>query len=65
MKTIANRIKPESESEMTNIKGVLMNPIETFFAVWDREAEKTVQILKTLLPGQYDFRPVTAFCPTP
>src|SRR5215813_5293171 len=42
---------------MTNIKGVLMNPIETFFAVWDREEEKTVQILKTLPPGQYDFRP--------
>ena len=57
MKTIANRIEPERGSEMTNIKGLLMNPIETFFAVWDREAEKTVQILKTLPPGQYDFRP--------
>jgi uncharacterized damage-inducible protein DinB len=34
-----------------------MNPVETFFAVWDREAQKTVQVLEMLPAGQYDFRP--------
>ncbi len=34
-----------------------MNPVETFFAVWEREAQKTVETLKTLPAGQYDFRP--------
>ena len=34
-----------------------MNPIESFFAVWDREARKTVEMLKMLPPDQYDFRP--------
>jgi uncharacterized damage-inducible protein DinB len=34
-----------------------MNPIESFFAVWDREAQKTVDMLKMLPPDQYDFRP--------
>ena len=34
-----------------------MNPVETFFAVWEREAEKTVEMLKMLPAGQYDFRP--------
>src|SRR4030095_2856514 len=37
-----------------------MNPIETFFAVWDREAQKTVEMLKMLPAGQYDFRPDSA-----
>jgi uncharacterized damage-inducible protein DinB len=34
-----------------------MNPVETFFTVWEREAGKTIQVLKTLPAGQYDFRP--------
>jgi uncharacterized damage-inducible protein DinB len=34
-----------------------MNPVENFFAVWDREAQKTVEVLKMLPAGQYDFRP--------
>ena len=34
-----------------------MNPVETFFAVWDREALKTVEVLKKLPSGRYDFRP--------
>ena len=34
-----------------------MNPVETFFTAWDREAQKTVDLLKVLPPGQYDFRP--------
>lgn len=34
-----------------------MNPVETFFAAWDREAQKTVELLKMLPAGQYDFRP--------
>src|SRR5215813_13706866 len=34
-----------------------MNPVETFFAVWEREAQKTVEMLKMLPAGQYDFRP--------
>ena len=34
-----------------------MNPVETFFEVWDREAQKTVEMLKMLPAGQYDFRP--------
>jgi uncharacterized damage-inducible protein DinB len=34
-----------------------MNPIETLFTVWDREAKKTVELLKMLPAGQYDFRP--------
>ena len=37
-----------------------MNPVETFFAAWDREAQKTVEMLKMLPAGQYDFRPDTA-----
>src|SRR5499427_4687346 len=34
-----------------------MDPVETFFAVWEREAQKTVEMLKMLPTGQYDFRP--------
>jgi len=34
-----------------------MNPVETFFEVWDREAQKTTEMLKMLPPRQYDFRP--------
>jgi len=34
-----------------------MNPVETFFAVWEREAQKTVEMLNMLPAGQYDFRP--------
>src|SRR5262245_33664872 len=34
-----------------------MNPIEAFGAVWDREAQKTTEMLKMLPAGQYDFRP--------
>ena len=37
-----------------------MNPVETFFVAWDREAQKTVEMLKMLPAGQYDFRPDTA-----
>ena len=36
-----------------------MNAVETFVAVWDREAQKTVDLLKMLPAGQYDFRPDT------
>src|SRR5262249_945217 len=38
-------------------RGELMNPVETFFAVWEREAQKTAEMLKMLPAGQYDFRP--------
>ncbi len=31
--------------------------VDTLFATWDREAEKTVELLKRLPKGQYDFRP--------
>ena len=34
-----------------------MNELEMFLAAWDREAAKTVQLLKALPPTQYDFRP--------
>jgi uncharacterized damage-inducible protein DinB len=34
-----------------------MNPAETFLTVWDREAQKTIEMLKILPAGQYDFRP--------
>lgn len=34
-----------------------MNALETFFAAWDREAQKTVEMLKMLPSGEYDFRP--------
>jgi uncharacterized damage-inducible protein DinB len=34
-----------------------MNTVETLFTVWDREAKKTVEVLKQLPAGQYDFRP--------
>ncbi len=34
-----------------------MNAVESFFAVWDREAQKTVDLLKMLPSGKYDFRP--------
>jgi uncharacterized damage-inducible protein DinB len=37
-----------------------MNPVETFFGVWEREAQKTVEMLKMLPAGQYDFRPDAA-----
>ena len=37
-----------------------MNPVETFFAVWEREAQKTAGILEMLPAGQYDFRPDTS-----
>ena len=37
-----------------------MNPVETFFAAWDREAQKTIEVLKMLPAGQYDFRPDAA-----
>jgi len=33
------------------------DPLEDFFAVWDREAEKTAQLLASLPPESYDFRP--------
>jgi len=33
------------------------NPIETFFAVWDREAEKTTLMLTSLEGADYNFRP--------
>ena len=33
------------------------NELDTFLAAWDREAEKTVKLLKALPPTQYDFRP--------
>lgn len=35
----------------------LMNPIENFVTVWEREAQKTAEMLKVLPAGQYDFRP--------
>jgi uncharacterized damage-inducible protein DinB len=35
----------------------LMNLVETFFAVWEREAQKTAEMLKMLPAGQYNFRP--------
>jgi uncharacterized damage-inducible protein DinB len=34
-----------------------MNTVETLFTVWDREGKKTVEVLKQLPAGQYDFRP--------
>jgi uncharacterized damage-inducible protein DinB len=34
-----------------------MNPVETFLTVWDREAQKIIEMLKILPAGQYDFRP--------
>jgi len=34
-----------------------MNPVETFFTVWEREAQKTIEMLKMLPAAQYDFRP--------
>ena len=34
-----------------------MNAVETFVSAWDREAQKTVGLLKMLPSGQYDFRP--------
>lgn len=34
-----------------------MEPVEIFLGVWDREAQKTTELLKMLSPGQYDFRP--------
>src|SRR5215470_9852554 len=37
-----------------------MNPVETFFAVWEREAQKTVEMLNMLPAGQYDVRPDTS-----
>jgi uncharacterized damage-inducible protein DinB len=37
-----------------------MNPVETFLAVWDREAQKTTEMLRMLPAGQYDFRPDAA-----
>src|SRR5688572_5810184 len=37
-----------------------MNPVEIFFAAWDREAQKTIEVLKMLPAGQYDFRPDAA-----
>jgi uncharacterized damage-inducible protein DinB len=33
------------------------NELDMFLAAWDREAEKTVKLLKALPPTQYDFRP--------
>jgi uncharacterized damage-inducible protein DinB len=40
-----------------NSEGKPMNAVETFFAVWDREAQKTIDLLKMLPSGQYHFRP--------
>jgi uncharacterized damage-inducible protein DinB len=40
-----------------NQERTLMNAVESFIAVWDREAQKTVDLLKMLPSGQYDFRP--------
>lgn len=34
-----------------------MEPVDAFFGVWEREAQKTIELLKMLPPGQYDFRP--------
>ena len=34
-----------------------MNELETFLSTWDREAEKTVTLMKALPATQYDFRP--------
>ena len=34
-----------------------MNELERFIDVWDREAAKTVKLLKTIPSDQYDFRP--------
>ena len=33
------------------------NELEMFLDVWEREAEGTLKLLKSLPPGQYDFRP--------
>src|SRR5207249_11255208 len=34
-----------------------LNEIETFRAVWDREAQGTIRLLEALPTGQYDYRP--------
>ena len=31
--------------------------LQSFLSVWDREAEKTASLLRSLPPNQYDFRP--------
>ncbi len=36
-----------------------VNELDMFVAMWDREAENTVKLLKALPPAQYDFRPDT------
>ena len=33
------------------------NEVDQFIELWDREAEKTVRLLRTLPTSQYDFRP--------
>ena len=35
----------------------MASELETFFKVWDEEARKTVELLRALPEGSYDFRP--------
>jgi uncharacterized damage-inducible protein DinB len=35
----------------------MANELETFLKVWDEEARKTVELLRALPEGSYDFRP--------
>jgi uncharacterized damage-inducible protein DinB len=37
-----------------------MNELETFLSTWDREAESTVKLLRSLPAAQYEFRPDAA-----
>jgi uncharacterized damage-inducible protein DinB len=37
-----------------------MNELETFLSTWDREAESTVKLLRSLPASQYEFRPDAA-----
>ena len=34
-----------------------MNDLERFLMVWEMEAERTLQVLRSLPPSQYDYRP--------
>jgi uncharacterized damage-inducible protein DinB len=34
-----------------------MNELEMFLTTWDREAESTLKLLRSMPPAQYDFRP--------
>src|ERR1700756_2068697 len=45
---------------MRQIKGghhMPINELERFLSTWDREAEKTLKLLRALPASQYDFRP--------